>query len=522
MSFPNYRFIHFPSTHFSFLKRILKGHSLILVAKSLSISTVEQGLKQFDATLKKDVLRQFLEEQKIASIGIIKDELILNFEKELELLSQKIDFTKSYFTVLIAHGPSNHFLDKKNLPSEEAFLISPKEFVEFYEKDISTGLCYDFAFKVLEKKTQITQVVVHQTNHPNPVFVSSKSSVESAEIIMPHAGNLKDVDTALWHLSNQKVSPKKVSVCFDEPLTKQHFDLADRHSNTRFFINIPYRIGPYPSRDVLARATEEEVIIFHDSDDVSTTDRVGILTDILKDKNCDVVGSHELRINKIDKIIQAVRFPVDPMSLKDERVNHSIFFPTTAIKKSAFLKTGGLSTIRKHSSDTQFYLRAQFFLNMKTVDEFLYVRIRHENSLTISKSTALGSPVRRRLGEQWINDFFRVKHLNTGLLASSLVDEHNNVEIDLISLEKENRTTILKWQELRQTIKEKNPFRHIEKPDFPNEKEIGKDRIADFQSVTNPGINALKKSFSWKIGWRITRLIIVLFGWVPFVKKRIH
>jgi hypothetical protein len=117
-------------------------------------------------------------------------------------------------------------------------------------------------------------------------------------------------------------------------------------------------------------------------------------------------------------------------------------------------------------------------------------------------------------------DYSRVKFQNTRLLNSTLIDDYNPIEVNLISLEKENRDTILAWQKLKQSIDDKKSFA-FQKPAFPDEKQILKERLADYKKVEDPGVLVLKNSFSWKIGWKITRLIIVLFGWIPFVKKRI-
>ena len=239
----------------------------------------------------------------------------------------------------------------------------------------------------------------------------------------------------------------------------------------------------------------------------------------MKDDNQDAVGSHELRVNKIKKKLEAVRFPLNVVDVKNKQEKHCIFFPTTAIKKPGYLKTGGLSTVRKHSSDNQFYWRAHFFLNIRNVDEFLYIRTKHENSLTTASNTYLGSTTRERLKLQWRFDFLRVQNQNAGLLESTLIDERNVIDINLVPLKKELREIILKWQNLKALLQKNDPFRNLEAPRFPDEKDIPEDRLLDYKLVKDPGVSQLKKSFSWRIGWAITRTIILLFGWIPYVKK---
>ena len=301
----NQDIITFSTTQFAFIKQKLEGYLLVIIGNNLLKKEVEIELKNFDEN------RGFIKGRDISAIGIIKKENLPDFQKELKFIQQKIDFSKSFYSVLIQYKSSLLFEEEKTLPSEEAFLISAKAFIQFYENDISTGLCYDFMLKALNKETGIEQVLVHQMGHPNPTIAKTLEQKASAEVIMPHLGDLNDLESALWHLNNQNVIPNRVSVCFDEPITDNHFELTDNHNANHFFANFPSQVGPYVSRDILARGSEAEVIVFHDSDDISTLDRVAILTDTLNNQDWDAVGSHELRISKVEKIIQAVRFPVD-------------------------------------------------------------------------------------------------------------------------------------------------------------------------------------------------------------------
>lgn len=510
----NYKIIDFQTTLFDLKNQTLKGYSFFLIGKSALGIT---GYKIRDL----GGLTQFFKENEIVSIGFIKNKNLSNFEKELEIIQQKIELEKTHFAVLLQYEDPNIHQNQATLPSEESFLISPNEFVRFYEKEISTGLCYHFMLKALEVENGLEQIIAHQIGHPNPMIFKKEEFPKSTEVVMPHQGKTDYLETALWYLKKQKIAPKKVSVCFDEEVSERHFEIADEHSEVRFFANYPPRVGPYPSRDVLARATEEEVIVFHDSDDISTTDRVLALTQVLQEENLDAVGSHELRINKLKKQIEAVRYPPNVVEKMSKEDRFSIFFPTTAIKKTAYLRAGGLSTVRKHSSDSQFYRRAYFFMNLKNVDEFLYIRVKRENSLTTAKQTSLGSPIRERLRKQWANDFVKIQNQNIGLNESTLVDEPNVTNVDLIPIKKEYRESILKWQELTRFLQNKNPFKAIPKLDFPDEKDIIENRLLDYKLVKDPSTRILKKSLSWRIGWAITRVIILLFGWIPYVKKRL-
>lgn len=514
MKQPNYTLIDLSLAQFDFLNQKLKHYSFFFIGEqALEVTNLKNG--------DSEGLSQFFKENKIVSIGFIKKQQLPTVEKELEIIQQKIDFNKTHFAVLLQYENPHIYRTIFNLSAEESYLISPNEFVRFYEKNTSTGLCYHFMLKALDATNQLEQIIVHQLRHPNPLFYGTDQQLKNTEVIMPHQGDTDDLVAALWYLQKQEVVPTKVSVCFDENVTESHFKIVDEHSGVRFFTNLPPSVGPYPSRDVLARATEEEVIVFHDSDDLSTTNRISLLSKVLNDDRLDAVGSHELRVNKIKERIEAIRFPLDVINANSGQAHHPIFFPATAIKKTAYLKVGGLSTVRRHSSDSQFYKRAYFFLNLKNVDEFLYIRVKRENSLTTAKTTTLDSPVRKRLKSQWGMDFFKVQNRNISLNESTLIDEHTVAPIDLIPLKKEYREAILKRQELTSYLQSESPFKDLAQPSFPDEKDILEDRLMDYKLIKDPGVYVLKQSFSWRIGWAITRVIVLLFGWIPYVKKRI-
>jgi len=427
---------------------------------------------------------------------------------------------RSHFAVLIKHSYSENRRDPRHLPSENFFLISTKEFVLFFNQQRSTTkLCYNLMLSVLNKEAEIEQVIVHQIGHPNVSFFKKNTPAVSAEIIIPHRGNLEDLETALQYVTKQRAKPSKVSVCFDELVADQHFYISDKYQHTDFYLNYPTGIGPYPSRDALARSTQEDIIIFHDSDDISTFDRVGKLTTHLIENNLDAVGSHELRVDTIQEKIVAKRYPLKVIEAAREGRGPGIFFPTSAIKKSSYLKNGGLSTVRRHSSDTQFYKRAYFFLNIENVDEFLYIRVKHENSLTTAKSTALGTPVRERIRKQWLKDFVEVQHQSISLFESTLIDEHVSGAVNIVSLDSNRRSEILKWQQLCHELRSERLSVKIKGAGFPDEKDLLEERILKEEDFSNYSTYLLKQSTSWRIAWAITMFIRATVRWVPFIRR---
>jgi len=498
----------------------MRKHSLLFVGEDLSKERLKENLDAFSGNQILNNLKSFFKENDIVSIGFVKKKSAPKLKEEIKFIEQKIDLEVSHFVVLVEYENPNISDSQEALAAEESFMISPDEFIRYYEKDISTNLCYHFMVKAMEDKGVLEQIIIHQIEHPNPFLFKNTDLISKAEVIMPHRGDLNDLEVALWYLEKQIVRPQKLSVCFDEDVTNRHFDIAEKNKSTRFFVNHPSGLGPYPSRDILARTTEEEIILFHDSDDISTSDRTATLIHSLSTDKLDAVGSHELRIDKIEQKVVAVRFPLKVIRATSKGDQHPIFFPTTAIKKSAYLKAGGLSTVRKHSSDSQFYRRAYYFLNIENVDEFLYIRVKHANSLTTRKATALGSIIRERLKTQWVADFIKVQNRNISLLESTLIDEYGNIPVDVIPLTKKHQEKILNWQILTNELKAESLSTHTEEVKFPDANDIIEERLLDYKFIKDPGTHILKQSFSWRIGWTITRLIKNLLGWIPFVRNR--
>jgi len=511
----------FPADRFALFRQALCEYSIVLIGQEISASDVANSLRLFYEHRDVQKMTQFFEDNGICSLGLIRSKHVDDFQSECFLIDQKLDLDESHFLVLLEYRSPDIFCSSKDISAEECFLISPDEFTHFCKDTISTGLAYHLMLRAVSGEQAVEQIAVHQIAHPNPYLPLGKRESQSTEVVIPHRGSLTDLKTALWFLEQQTTSPKKVSVCFDEEVTQQHFALIDNFEEANFFVNLPEGVGPYPSRDVLARSTEEEVITFHDSDDCSTIDRIAVLTAKLKEEQLDVVGSHELRVNKIKQRLEAIRYPLDVIEARKKNNRYGIFFPTTAIKKSAYLKVGGLSTIRRHSSDTQFYLKSYFFLNIKNVDEFLYIRTKRPNSLTTAPDTALGTAVRERLRKQWRLDFLRMKHLNVNLSLSTLIDEKNVVQIEVVPLEGSNIDMILAWQKFQQQIKDKS-ISHQIKPAMPlDDEDVLKDRVRPLKLVKLLHPESFRSILSWLIGWTVSRMVVVVMRLMPEIKKRL-
>lgn len=254
-----------------------------------------------------------------------------------------------------------------------------------------------------------------------------------AEWIIPHRGSLQYLRTSLISVRNVAEDNDQVSVCFDEEVTDQHHYITGEFPCFRFFRSSPHHNGPYVAREVLSSRSEGDVIIFQDSDDISCVGRRSSLLAEMERCELDLIGSHELRIDEIDQRVIAIRYPLDVSRALSVTASHPLLHPSSAVKRESLKKTGGFSTHRKYGSDTEFLLRAHFFLKIGNANEFLYIRRRRQGSLTTSTDTALDSPQRLELDRLWKEDFIKIKSGNLLLSESSLSQVHRD-DISTIDL----------------------------------------------------------------------------------------
>ena len=194
----------------------------------------------------------------------------------------------------------------------------------------------------------------------------------------------------------------------------------EENPGVEFFDFSPAPVGPYVIRQELAERSPEPLLTLQDSDDLSCYDRFAALGDALAQTGCGIVGSHELCLDEIRWLVQPVRFPLDCSAALAIRANHALLHATLMTHRSAFFNAGGLSTHLIIANDTQFLLRAFFNTGIRNVDEFLYIRRRHPESLTNSPETVVDNPLRRRLNWEWTRDFEAIRRGELKMEDSSL------------------------------------------------------------------------------------------------------
>lgn len=187
-------------------------------------------------------------------------------------------------------------------------------------------------------------------------------------------------------------------------------------------------------RDFLIRGETQPFVLFHDSDDLSCTDRVRWLSSAINNGDLDLVGSHELRLDEMRRQIIAVRYPLDVIRALGSGSTHPQLHPSTMLRRDAYSRIGGFSTFTVFGADTQFLLRAYFRARIRNVDEFLYIRRRHTDALTMRPDTGYGTPARLSVEAPWRADFKMIlsggKRLeDSSLLPRTTLQRHEICEV---------------------------------------------------------------------------------------------
>lgn len=250
------------------------------------------------------------------------------------------------------------------------------------------------------------------------------------DVVVPHRGKSAYLQTVLYFL--EKIGNLSTFVGIDQKRNRCVENIIHKYSSFNHYNFSPAPVGPYVIRNRLINQGNNNLVFFQDSDDIPCYDRFSTLGKYLEMMDCQMCGSHELRINYFKRAIQAVRFPIDvKAALKDEPL-FPLLHPSSCITRQAFYSCGMLSEERKFGNDTKFLLYSYFVLNrIFNFPEFLYIRKVHSGSLTTSPETMLNSPLRRNLNYQWNCDFQGIKSGLLSLENSSLTPIKSRLKIEM-------------------------------------------------------------------------------------------
>jgi hypothetical protein len=310
------------------------------------------------------------------------------------------------------------------------------------------SLCFSLLEAVMNGSLEVQKFLVRQLplerSRPRPAAIPA----QTAALIMAHRGPKRFLTAALRSIIGAPcASQLTVRVGLDLEDVWDYQDVMETFPEYEFYGADGAPVGPYVIRQGLIDLSSEDLIIFHDSDDVSCHDRFARQAAEIGAGGVEVVGCHELRVDELAESVQIYRFPLDvsaALALPDstdqnDRAHEPLLHPTVAMVRSGFVQVGGFSTNRKIANDTQLMLRSYFSLRMKNIDGFLYVRRRHTAALTVAKETALGTPLRHFLGTTWGADFEAVKAGKARLEETSLWPRLSPVPHPLTRLDAKGR-----------------------------------------------------------------------------------
>ena len=251
---------------------------------------------------------------------------------------------------------------------------------------------------------------------------------------MAHRGSVEILGRSLQAIKSINCRPSRIRIGLDQHPHSALNHIRQTYPDFEWYRVVNPPVGPYPIRNFLtAGPLSSSLTFFCDSDDFCTFDRFYRQFNHFSLFGGDMVGSHELRIDTIQKQVIAVRFPLDAHWALKRRPNHVLYHPTTLIKREAFIKNGEFSTDRRFGADTQFLIRARFLLDViGNIDQFLYVRVKRPHTLSTARKTALGSPARIALEKAWRHDYDRVGRGKLALTASSLAVQPSSNPAEII------------------------------------------------------------------------------------------
>lgn len=303
--------------------------------------------------------------------------------------------------------------------SADEFVYSFSCMLKHFKKTVShytsNNLLFELLDYIFKGTSDLNRIIIRQI----PIQADPVLNINNCDIIIPHRGNNEFLKYVL--LSLNRLTNLKVHVGIDQDISEEILKMKDDYRKISFYNFSPNPVGPYVIRNYLIDNSNSNLIFFQDSDDIPCADRFEKIANYMNERGCQLCGSHELRLDYFNKTIRAHRFPVNVMAALENGPGHPLFHPTSAITRKAFYLAEKLSEERTFGNDTKFLLHSFFLLNsIENIDEFLYIRRRHSDSLTTAQETMIGSPIRRKLLYNWNSDFTFVKSGEIKLEDSSL------------------------------------------------------------------------------------------------------
>jgi len=279
-------------------------------------------------------------------------------------------------------------------------------------------------------KSSLNRIIVRQI----PFGAHEVSKVQNSDVIIPHKGDLDYLRNLMKFLKN--IKNINVFAGIDQAPDSHNLKLNDITPKNFYLYSFkPNPVGPYVIRNWLVDQGKSGIIAFQDSDDMPCADRFERLSTYMGENDIPFCGSHEIRMDYFSETVQAIRYPLNVKTALQHDPVHALLHPSSAIERSMFYECNRLSEDKIFASDTKFLYYCYFKLNkIENIDEFLYIKRSHPDSLTTSPRTRIGSLVRTQLINQWVVDFTLIKMGALKLENSSLNYEGSKRKFKVVQL----------------------------------------------------------------------------------------
>lgn len=341
----------------------------------------------------------------IYSVVFIKKTLLKKFFDDIYVIFDKIKYDNHFIYLLEYINPpkiGHHIgMDVEN------FVCSKIVFDQTKSNGFN-NLCFFFSSNILNRNIVIQRIFVVQLGKKDKPFVSFNSDnclSKDVSIMIPHLGELGYLEACLEQMENQLVAAKEINICFDDDSFKNFKPTTDLINKINLWKNSPQNVGPYYARDFIFKVIKCKYVIFQDSDDLATSDRVKVLMgEINRYPACGMIGSHYLDVDETENKIYSFRYPLNVNNAFLKYPKSYLLHPTTILSKKFYEISGGFTKWRKFASDAQFNLKAPLYMQIRNSDNFLYIkRTRRDSLLTASKSH-LNSKLRKFFHRIWERD----------------------------------------------------------------------------------------------------------------------
>lgn len=381
----------------------------------------------------KDINRLVSNTEEIYSVALVNKSLVTKFLEDIDIIFEKIQHNSHFSYLLEYELPPSFALDVEE--NVNSFVCSKIIFEKFGSESFN-NLCFILSRNILDHKIEIDQLYIIQLGkylkqENSNQEITPKYSGKDVSVMIPHMGKILYLETCLKYIKNQSVHAKDIHICFDDDsFINLNMDFVPTQ-NILLWKNSPQYVGPYYSRDFIFKIISSEYLIFQDSDDISTSDRIEtLINEINQNPDCGMIGSHSLIVDEIENKIFTYRYPLNVNNAFKIYPVAGVFHPATIINKKAYISTGGFTKWRKFASDAEFHLKASLFMEILNSDNFLYIKRNRKESLVTAVKTNMNSKVRKFFYQIWQRDIGLIQAGKLDLSSSSLCETELEPEID--------------------------------------------------------------------------------------------